>query len=104
LRFFRMFGKNIQWKQALSLYYCALRSSQRSSGNSAGGGGGQALSAKPGAASGQALSAKPGAVAGAAGSDFKARWARPGAGGGAGACAMLAALCGPFPGKKKPAG
>jgi hypothetical protein len=63
---------------------------------------GQALAAKPGAGSGQALSAKPGAVAGAAGSDFKARWARPGAGGGAGGRAMLAALCGLFPGKEKP--
>ena len=41
---------------------------------------------------------------GAAGSDFKARWARPGAGGGAGGRAMLAALCGLFPGKEKPAG
>jgi len=30
----------------------------------------------------------------AAASDFKARWARPGAGGGAGASAALAALCG----------
>ena len=57
-----------------------------------------------GAGIGQALSAKPGAVAGAAGSDFKARCARPGAGGGAGARAMLAALCGLFPGKKSPPG
>ena len=47
-----------------------------------------------GAGSGQALSAKPVAVAGAAGSDFKARCAHPDAGGGAGACAVLAALCG----------
>ena len=39
---------------------------------------------------------------GAAGSDFKARWARPGAGGGRCGRAMLAALGGPFPGKEKP--
>jgi hypothetical protein len=39
-----------------------------------------------------------------AGSDFPGLWARPGAGGGAGNRAMLAALCGPFPGKEKPGG
>ena len=92
-----MFGKNIQWKQALRLYYCTLRSSQGSSGNSVDG---QALSAKPGAVAARAAAGLP--MRFNAGSDFKARSALPGAGGGRCGRAMLAALGGLFPGKEKP--
>jgi hypothetical protein len=66
------------------------------------------------ASRGQALAVMPGDrlwrhdAGRGGGSDFKARWARPGAGGSAGACAMLAALCGASGGlgqaKEKPGG